>query len=122
MKSVAHFFLSMEAIGLNRFAKIYKFIESISDWCNRNPIKSLIFIIPPGALMILGFFLQCSILVALFFPVSILTLLFNHMIDLPLLYRKMFLRSVEDKTVGPLGFILLLIGNILFLISILGQM
>lgn len=115
-------FLSMEAIGLKRFSSIYGFIHRLSKWSKKNILRMLALITPFFILLTLVLFSNSRILIGLIIPILFLIFLTSFLLDHPDYNEKWIIIKTKEGKIGPLGFLLIVFGNILQLISIIWQM
>jgi multisubunit Na+/H+ antiporter MnhG subunit len=115
-------FLSMEAIGIERFSKFYKYVYRISLWTKKSHLRTLILFLPFTILMILALILRSKILFGLMIPITNIPMLLSMLIDKPDWYEKWIINKTNGGKISPIGFLLIVFGNVLQLISIFWQM
>jgi hypothetical protein len=115
------FILTLEAFGSSWMDKPIKLFVKFSDWIGKRFWASVmigaILIIP----IIIGAFFGNKICTALFVPLLIFNLVFATIFDEAEKLEKWASLSFNNKKIGPIGFILLLIGNGLQMISTIIQ-
>ena len=118
---IGSFFLTLEAFGSNWTDIFFKKIIQFSNWTKRSLFRlliiSFIFLLP----FITAILFESKILIALFLPISFLILLSSTLIDDAQNLKKWTIIIINKKKISPIGFIMLLIGNILQLIAIIIQ-
>ncbi|WP_290861687.1 hypothetical protein [Flavobacterium sp.] len=118
---IGSFILTIEAFGSKWMEKPLKKFIQFSNWTGKSFIASIsiviIVLIPFTAAAFFGN-KTCG---ALLLPFMIFVLLFTQIFDEPEKFEKWTLLSYNNKKIGPFGFILLLIGNGLQLISTIIQ-
>jgi len=115
-------FLSMEAIGIQRFTRTYKYIYKISSWSKKNLFRLSLLSAPPFLLILIGFLFRIELLVGLSIPLLFLSSLTSILIDFPHLNEKWIIIKTKEGKIGPIGFLIIVLGNILQLISVVWQM
>ena len=115
-------FLSMEAIGLDRFTKIFNGIKRISIWSKKSIWRISLLIIPFFVVITYGIFSQSRLIVGLTIPILLTLCLISSVLDLPNYYEKWIWIKTKNGGIGPIGFILILTGNLLQLINVIWQM
>lgn len=116
---IGAFFLTLEAFGPKWVDNtIGKFVQ-FSVWSKKKAIRTLVL----ALIVVLPFVLasMSKILLSLLLPISIFILLFTTIVDDAGRIKKWATVSVNTKKIGPWGFIMLLIGNLLQLISTIIQ-
>lgn len=116
---IGSFFLTLEALGLNWIESPLKKFVRFSNKIRSSLIKVLIIAFILLFPFLTGDIFKNHILTALILPISIFILLFSTMFDEANNLKKWAILSINNKKIGPLGFIMLLIGNLLHLISII---
>ena len=118
---IGSFFLTLEAFG---FKWIEKPLKNFVHFANKSR-KSLGVILVLGFVLIIPFILasifKSSILGSLLFPASIFILVFTTLVDESHNLEKWTIVSINNKKIGPIGFIMLLVGNLMQLISVIVQ-
>jgi hypothetical protein len=106
-------FVSMESIGLMNFRKTYNFIYSFSSWTKKSWFRMSVVVIP--ILLPLFFFIiyNYKIFLALYLPFFILMLLFTTLIDHPKRIEDYVINKTNEKKIGPIGFLIMIIGFLL---------
>ncbi len=115
-------FLSMEAIGLKRFSRFYQFVYRVSKWAKKSYFRMLILFSPFFTLMALALTLRSKIIFGLIIPITQIPMLISILIDHPDWYEKWIINKTNGGKISPIGFLLIVFGNVLQLISILWQM
>jgi hypothetical protein len=115
-------FLSMEAIRPRRFKKVFKYFKRYSDWIRakfyRAFISIIIYLIP----IMYSLYTGSDKLAGFVFPSVIIMLFMSELIDNPERYEKWVLIKTTKSEIGPIGFLFIVFGNLLQLISISWQM
>ena len=118
---IGSFILTLEAFGSKWIEKPIKLFIKFSDWTGKrfwaSMLVSVIFLVP----IIAGIFFGNKTCAALFIPILIFYLIFATLFDEAEKIEKWTSLSFNNKKIGPIGFILLLIGNGLQLISTIIQ-
>ena len=115
-------FLSMEAIGLKRFTNFYRVIHKVSQWSKSSFLRMLLLISPLFILLMVGVFYNSRIIIGLMIPLNLLILTLSALIDNPEWYEKWIIIKTKEGKISPIGFLVIVLGNILQLISIIWQM
>ena len=115
-------FISLEAIGIKRFTKVYNFIYLISHWSKKSLLRLFFISAPPLILVSIGVTLDIKLLTGLMFPILILSYALSFLIDHPEWMERWVLIRTKEGKIGPIGFILIVIGNLLQLTSVIWQM
>jgi len=115
-------FLSIEAIGLKRFTRAYNFISKLSKWSKRSFITMLVLNLPPFIFIIIGYVFKRELIIGLMIPILILNGIISFLLDHPDIYERWILIKTKEGKIGPFGFLLLLVGYVLQLVSIIWQM
>jgi len=115
-------FLSMEAIGLERFSRIYGFIHRLSRWSKKSLLRMFVLLTPLVFPLTLAILFNSKILIGLIIPIEFLVILITILIDHPEYNEKWIIIKTKEGKIGPIGFLLIVFGNLLQLISIIWQM
>jgi uncharacterized membrane protein YgdD (TMEM256/DUF423 family) len=119
---IGSFFLALEAFGAVWLDKFFNRFLTFSNWAR----KSLIRLLPITIAMMTPFFIaiktQNKILISLLLPIGIFILLFSSLMDEARNLRYLTNVMINKKKITPIGFIMLLIGYILQLITTIIQM
>jgi len=115
-------FLSMESIGLQIFSKYYNYIYRISKWSKKNILRMFLVMLPICSPVGFSIYFNNKVLIALLIPITILILASTIFIDHPTLFEKFVISKANDKKIGPIGFLLMIVGFSFQLISIIWQM
>ena len=115
-------FISMEAIGINKFTKVYRYIYIISKWSGKSKWRAFlttgILFIPIG----LGIFFKIKILLTLFLLFMCLIWLWAFLFDRPESVEKFIIKRTKEGRIGPFGFLIMICGFLLQLISVVWDM
>ena len=115
-------FLTIEAFGKNRVNKIFTLITKISEFSKKN-FRNLILCNSPFILLIaLGVIFDSEIFIGLIVPILILYHFVIFVLDNPKLIGLLFNKIIKEGKISPFGFIILLLGNLLQIISLIWQM
>ena len=115
-------FLSIEAIGIRQFTRSYNFLSKLSKWSKRSFIRMLVLNIPPFIFIIIGYVFKRELLIGLMIPIFILNGIISFLLDHPDIYEKWILIKTNEGKIGPFGFLLILLGYVMQLVSIVWQM
>jgi len=115
-------FISLEAIGLKRFQRIFSLIYDASSWSKKSLKRLFLITAPLLTLIMIGVLADIKILTALAIPILILSQGISVLIDHPEWVEKWVLIKTKEGKIGPIGLIIILIGNLLQLISLIWQM
>ncbi|MCX6247157.1 MAG: hypothetical protein NTW10_05440 [Bacteroidetes bacterium] len=112
----------MEAIGINRFLKVYKVIYKISIWGKKSVLRMILVTVPFFIPFAIAIPTQSTIIIALMLPALTLLMGLVLIIDHPDYYEDLIRKKTEQHKIGPLGFVIMLIGFIFQLTSVVWQM
>lgn len=115
-------FLSMEAIGLKRFTKAYSIIYRISRWSKKNILRTLLVISPLFILLTVAIFSNVKVISELMLPLVFLIILTTLLLDHPDWYEKWIIFKTKNGQISATGFLIIVFGNILQLVSLIWQM
>lgn len=115
-------FLSLESIGFEFIKKLYGKFYSLSKWANKSTKRLLSLTI--SILMILNIILLFGpkVLLALFIPISFIITIIILTIANPMVFENVIKDKSNNNKLGPLGFIIMIIGFFFQLASIIWQM
>ncbi len=119
---IGAFILALEAFGKKRVKNIVKKIDNFSQWAKKRLINMLLVIFPFIGLTLIGFLFNSEVLVGLAIPFALLSIIQATIIDDARAIVDWESRPKKFKKIGPYGFILLLVGNLLQVISVIWQM
>ena len=114
---IGSFVLNLEAFGSKWIEKPMKLFIKFSDWTGKRLYATIALQIILFTPIIAGIFFGNKTCTALFIPILFFNLLFIIIFDEPKRFEKWSTLKFNDKKIGPIGFILILIGNGLQLIS-----
>lgn len=109
-------FLSLESFGINLIQNIFKLFKKYSNWVTSKLMRMLI-TMPLILLAILFLYTSNRIFFALFIPVIIFTVIESLIVDHTESVEKWIINATLNKKISPIGFVLLLIGNLLQVIN-----
>jgi len=112
-------FLSMEAIGIKKFASWYNRLKLFSKWSKSKYINLVIIFSPFFCILTLALFYDFVFFSALVIPIIVFFSLVLIVLEDPGSFERWVIIKTKEKEIGPVGFILLFIGNLLQLIKIL---
>jgi hypothetical protein len=118
---IGSFFLTLEAFGFKWIEKpLLRFI-AFANWTRKSLLRTGIIVLILLLPFLSGMFLKSKTIAPLLLPISVFILLFTTLFDASKTLKEWTLIVINKKKIGPLGFIMLLIGNTLQLISIIIQ-
>lgn len=118
---VGSFILTLEAFGAKWIEKPIKLFNKFSDWTGKRLWASMIISVILFLPIVIGVFFGNKTCAALFIPFLTVAIIFATLFDEADKIEKWASLSFNNKKIGPIGFILLLIGNGLQLISTIIQ-
>jgi multisubunit Na+/H+ antiporter MnhG subunit len=116
------FFLSLEAIGIERFTKFYGRIHKASKWLKKNKLRAIIASLLGISPVVLIIELNTKPFSLFLIPSAILLLVYITIIDTPAYFENLVLKKQRENKIGPYGFIIMLIGFLFHLISVIWEM
>jgi len=115
-------FLSMEAIGLNRFTKAYNIIYVISNWSKKNMLRVFLVTSRLFILLTVAIFSSFKVISGLIVPIMFLIILTTLLFDHPDWYENWIIFKTKKGQISAIGFLIIVFGNILQFVSLIWQM
>ncbi len=115
-------FLALESFGSNRISKMMSFVNRLSRWSKQSFVNLFIVGSPLVILLSLAIFFEIEALVGLTIPILSLVIFHSVLMDNSSQIENWLLMKTTEKRISPIGFILLLIGNVFQIISVIWQM
>lgn len=115
-------FLSMEAIGLNRFTNFYKFFYKLSAWGRKSLFRMSMILFLFSILMFGPVFINSRTLKALWIPIVCFGYIIVAILDHPDWYENWVIYKTKQGKISPIGFLIIVFGNLLQLFGLIWQM
>jgi hypothetical protein len=116
------FLVSMESIGIEWFKKTYKVIYNYSTWSKKSLTRMILLIIPVFIPITFGIIFNSTPLLTIGIILILISGVFSLLVDHPDYYENIVIKRTNEHRIGPLGFIIMIIGFFLQLISVCWQM
>jgi hypothetical protein len=118
---IGSFFLTLEAFGFKWIEKSLHYFVTFANWTRKSLLRTFIVVIILLFPFLSGMIFKSKVIVSLLLPMSVFILLFITLFDESKNLKQWTIIVINKKKIGPIGFIMLLIGNILQLISVIIQ-
>jgi len=112
----------MEAIGINRFSNFFKIFHKLSEWGRKSSLRMGAILIPVSIFIFGPIFINSRTLKALWIPILCFGYLIVAILDHPDWYEKWVIYKTKQGKISPIGFLIIVFGNLLQLTSTIWQL